>query len=173
MSMARVVSLRISAALVGLQLVSGCATGGDGGRSSLPPVGQGPEAHRKEAIDLIQVMNMERHMTQIIDQTISMQLTADPNLLPFQDILREFLFKYMSWKSLEADFVRIYVETFTAQELRDLADFYRTPTGKKALETMPKLMEKGAKIGQQRVQEHIPELQETVQRRVQALQSGE
>ena len=33
-----------------------------------------------------------------------------------------------------------YAKYFTAQELRDIAAFYRTPTGAKALQTMPKVM---------------------------------
>jgi hypothetical protein len=34
----------------------------------------------------------------------------------------------------------IYARYFTAQELRDLAGFYQTPTGQKALRTMPRVM---------------------------------
>lgn len=34
----------------------------------------------------------------------------------------------------------IYARYFTAQELQDLAGFYQTPTGQKALRTMPKVM---------------------------------
>jgi hypothetical protein len=33
-----------------------------------------------------------------------------------------------------------YAKYFTAQELRDITAFYRTPTGAKALQTMPKVM---------------------------------
>jgi hypothetical protein len=34
----------------------------------------------------------------------------------------------------------VYARNFTAQELRDILAFYRTPTGAKALHTMPKVM---------------------------------
>jgi hypothetical protein len=34
----------------------------------------------------------------------------------------------------------IYARHFTAQELRELAAFYRTPTGQKALKEMPQVM---------------------------------
>jgi hypothetical protein len=34
----------------------------------------------------------------------------------------------------------VYAKNFTAQELRDITAFYRTPTGAKALQTMPKVM---------------------------------
>ncbi len=34
----------------------------------------------------------------------------------------------------------VYARNFTAQELREIVAFYRTPTGAKALHTMPKVM---------------------------------
>jgi hypothetical protein len=34
----------------------------------------------------------------------------------------------------------IYASHFTAEELRELADFYRTPVGKKSLKELPKVM---------------------------------
>jgi len=34
----------------------------------------------------------------------------------------------------------VYARNFTAQELREILAFYRTPTGTKALHTMPKIM---------------------------------
>ena len=34
----------------------------------------------------------------------------------------------------------VYARNFTAPELRDMIAFYRTPTGKKALDVMPKVM---------------------------------
>ncbi len=34
----------------------------------------------------------------------------------------------------------VYARTFTAQELRDILAFYKTPTGTKALHTMPKVI---------------------------------
>jgi hypothetical protein len=34
----------------------------------------------------------------------------------------------------------VYARNFTAPELRDIVAFYKTPTGAKALHTMPKVM---------------------------------
>lgn len=121
---------------------------------------------------MLEIMRMAQVLEHSIDRALEIQLQANPKLLPFRDVMREFFARYMSWKSLEEDFIRMYTETFTAQELRDIADFYRTPTGVKALSSLPALMEKGAALGQQRVQEHMGELQEMVLRRVQELQGS-
>jgi hypothetical protein len=39
-----------------------------------------------------------------------------------------------------ADTPALYARFFSAQELRDMLDFYRTPTGKKTIEVMPALL---------------------------------
>ena len=56
---------------------------------------------------------------------------------------------------------------FAEAELRDMIAFYKTPTGQKAIAKLPALMAKGAQIGQQRIQEHLPELQEAIKKRIQ------
>jgi hypothetical protein len=76
--------------------------------------------------------------------------------------MKEFLGKYMSWDSLKADMVKIYMEEFTESELGELNKFYQTPVGRKTVEKMPVLMTKGAQLGGQRVQKHMPELQAAI-----------
>jgi hypothetical protein len=52
----------------------------------------------------------------------------------FQNSLSRFVNEAMK------DAPTIYARYFTAQELHDLTGFYQTPTGQKALRTMPKVM---------------------------------
>jgi hypothetical protein len=51
----------------------------------------------------------------------------------FEAIAREQLAKTLR------DTPTLYAKFFSAQELRDMLDFYRTPTGKKTIEVMPAL----------------------------------
>jgi hypothetical protein len=48
-----------------------------------------------------------------------------------------------------AETVPLYARTFTADELKQIAAFYRTPIGTKMLSTMPKLTGEAMQIGQQ------------------------
>lgn len=73
-----------------------------------------------------------------------------------------FMKEVMQWEELRPEFVRIYSESFTAAELRELTAFYRTPTGKKAITLIPDLMSKGMIVGQQRVQARAAELQQRI-----------
>jgi hypothetical protein len=46
-----------------------------------------------------------------------------------------------------ADFADLYAETFTAEEMKSVADFYRSGAGAKFISKTPELMQKGAAIG--------------------------
>ena len=56
--------------------------------------------------------------------------------------------KFMGYKDeMLTDFAQLYAETFTAAEMKEIADFYRGGTGAKFIQAMPVLMQKGAQIG--------------------------
>jgi len=115
-------------------------------------------SHRQATEDLLVLMDMEGTLNEVIDQSLVMELQQNPQLMIYEDVMRRFFAKYMSWQSLKDDFVKIYMDEFTEGEIRDLMEFYRTPTGQKAVEKQPVLFRKGAELGQNRVQENIPEL---------------
>jgi uncharacterized protein len=119
-------------------------------------------SHRKAAESLLSQMNMDAVLSQTIDQTLQMQIKANPAIAPYEQEMKTFLKKYMSWAGLEGDMIKLYMDAFTESELNELNKFYQTPVGKKTLQQMPVLMAKGAEIGQRRVQEHLPELQATI-----------
>jgi hypothetical protein len=50
-------------------------------------------------------------------------------------------------EQLITDFANLYAETFTAEEMKAVADFYRSGPGAKFIEKTPELMKKGAEIG--------------------------
>jgi hypothetical protein len=46
-----------------------------------------------------------------------------------------------------SDFAVLYAQTFTAEEMKTVADFYRSGAGAKFISKTPELMQKGAAIG--------------------------
>lgn len=129
-----------------------------------PVTGRADEAsHRKAAETLLGLMDMEGLLSQSVDQMLQIQVQQNPSIAPHRQEMRAFLGKYMSWASLKEDMVKLYVAEFTEPELKELVTFYQTPVGKKTIQRMPVLMAKGAEMGQKRVQEHLPELQATIQ----------
>jgi hypothetical protein len=119
-------------------------------------------SHRKSAESLLSMMNMDAVMSQSIDQMLALQIKQNPAIAPYEQEMKTFLKKYMSWEGLKDDMVKIYTDEFSETELNDLNKFYQTPLGKKTLQKMPILLSKGAELGQRRVQEHLPELQTAI-----------
>jgi len=73
--------------------------------------------------------NIERELGTRVDQATLTELRGE-----FEKLLVQFANDSM--KNAPA----IYAKYFSVQELHQLADFYKTPAGAKALQTMPKVM---------------------------------
>ena len=69
----------------------------------------------------------DKHMTTIFDAALSKLATYREEML--------------------GDFAKLYAATFTADEMKAVADFYRSGTGAKFITMMPKLIEQGSQIG--------------------------
>ena len=121
------------------------------------------DSHTKAVVELMSIIDMEDVLEESIEVVLNIQISQNPNLKKYKDVMIEFFNKYMSWESLKDDFIKIYKEEFTENEIKDLIEFYKTETGKKAMKKMPILMQKGSMIGQQRVQENIHELERMIQ----------
>ncbi len=127
-----------------------------------------------EAEELLRLMDTENLLQESINYMLDVQLQQNPGLLPYRGVMITFFQKHMSYQSLKPELLRIYSSAFTASELRDLAAFYKTPTGMKSLRVMPELTAEGAQIGAQRIQENMQELQAMIAEeanRIQAMQS--
>jgi hypothetical protein len=119
-------------------------------------------AHYKAAEQMLTLMDMPTVLKKSVDEMVAMQVQQNPSIAPYEAVMKEFLAKYMSWDSLKADMIKIYMDEFTESELGELNKFYQTPVGRKTVERMPTLMTKGAQLGGQRVQQHMPELQAAI-----------
>ena len=122
-----------------------------------------PQSHRAAVLELCDVMHMERTMQESTKGMIDLQIQQMPELARARPQLQKFFEKYLSWASLKEDYVKLYQESFTEPELRQLIVFYKTPTGQKAVQQMPALMQRGAQLGANRMREHTAELMELMQ----------
>ncbi len=120
-------------------------------------------SHRAAAESLLTLMDMDKMMSQSVDQMLQIQIKQNPSLAQYETQMRAFLNKYLSWASMKDDMLNIYTSEFSEDELKQLTAFYQTPLGKKTVSKMPALMQKGAEISQKRLQEHLPELQAAIQ----------
>jgi hypothetical protein len=60
-----------------------------------------------------------------------------------KDVLDEYFNDPETQKNLKITYANIYMEEFTEKELREMIEFYKTDTGKKVLQKLPSVIEKG------------------------------
>ncbi|MBY6198180.1 DUF2059 domain-containing protein [Vibrio hangzhouensis] len=119
-------------------------------------------SHEDAAHELMDAMELNQLMSETIDSMLEMQLQTNPQLQPFESTIREFFAKYMSGESLRGSFVELYMSAYTENELREIAAFLKTPTGKKLTRLTPMLTAKGAAIGQKQVMENAHVLEKMI-----------
>jgi uncharacterized protein len=86
-----------------------------------------------------------------------------PEMAPYEDVFRSWYKKVFADGELEREVPKLYVASFTEEDLRGLMAFYRTPLGQKALTRMPELMKQAAELGAQIAQKHQGELKEMLE----------
>jgi uncharacterized protein len=75
-------------------------------------------------------------------------------------VLREFMDEHFRYEDMEPEFVRMYTDLFTAEEMRGITAFYHTPVGRRLVEVSPEMAAAGQRIANERLQSVMPLLVE-------------
>ncbi|NRB25911.1 MAG: DUF2059 domain-containing protein [Shewanella sp.] len=59
--------------------------------------------------------------------------------------------KQLSWTQIQPKYLMLYMDTYSEQELKDIANFYQTPAGKKYLKHMPATLRQASAIVRQQM----------------------
>lgn len=146
---------RLKMALSSLVLVVALGTADQGQAQAPVPT----STHDQAARELCQVIGVKRSIEASAQTMGAAMRQANPELARYQDLLEKWLKETLASFDAEADFAKLYKEVFTEAELRELTAFYRTPIGKKALQKLPELMQKGAQLGVDRFKASYPKLE--------------
>jgi hypothetical protein len=65
----------------------------------------------------------------------------------------------LSWDKLKDEYIAIYAETYTEEELKGAIEFYKSPVGHSFITKQPELMKRSMELSQQRVMKLIPKIQ--------------
>lgn len=116
------------------------------------------------ARDLMQVTGVTRQLEGMMDamkQGFAKGAANAPDTTKSKQATEEFntfLDKFMSYReAMLNDFAELYAENFTAEEMKTVADFYRSGTGAKFIAMTPALMQRGAAIGMKYSQKILEE----------------
>lgn len=121
--------------------------------SATPTAAQAAAAQR-----LFKSLKLEESLPSTIAGLVDSEVSHNPGLAPYRDVMLAFLRKYMTWEAMLPELTKLYTDTYTEGELKTLAVFYASPVGQKALTKTPELMSKTAGIGARVSQAHMEEL---------------
>ncbi|KAA3436627.1 DUF2059 domain-containing protein [Rufibacter hautae] len=128
---------------------------------------QTQSSHYKAAETLLLTMGSPKTIDDNLQQMLTMQMEQVPAMKAAEVEVRSFFSKYMNWDAIKSDLIQLYMTEFTEKELKDMNTFYLTPTGKKMASKQSIITMKSAQIGQSKVEPHMMELQEAIQKKMQ------
>lgn len=127
-----------------------------------------PIGHEDTALELLEAMRMGEVMEAQIEIRVDAMSRQAPMLAQYDDVVLDFFNKYLSWDQVRDDYVRLYAESYSEDELRELIAFYQTPLGEKMVDLIPTFQQRETEITEERMQEHMPELQQNLQEAMQS-----
>jgi len=123
----------------------------------------GSPTHREAVKRFLEVTNVRQTLEQGIELMLKSQATQAPQMGAYTKVMRDFYNEHMSWAVMEPDYTRVYLETFTEPELRELIKFYESPAGRTLVAKTPLVTAKTSELTTQRLQGLMPELMKRLQ----------
>ena len=120
------------------------------------------EGEQQVARELLETMNTQQTFEASMDAMLDMQMEQNPAAAQLEPIMREFFAEHLAWDQIEPDYVALYTDLYTEDELKELIAFYQTDVGRKVVEVMPEMAVRSQQIAQGHIQEHASELQQKI-----------
>ena len=115
-------------------------------------------AQTAAAVELLKSIKLDESLPNTSAAMIDSEIRGNPGMEPYRDVMLKWIQKYMTWDAMRPELVRLYTDTYTEAELKQLAAFYKTPLGQKSLTKTPELLQRTAMIGARLGQQHADEL---------------
>lgn len=92
-------------------------------------------------------------------QRTSGQTNSSASYTNQMNAVMDLMSKELSWDNLKGDYIALYAETFSVDELQGLLAFYKSPTGAAFLKKQPELMQRSMELSQRMMRQVLPKLQ--------------
>lgn len=83
---------------------------------------------------------------------------AKKRLAGIEKKVSDLVAKEISWPKIKGDQIKVYASTFSENELKELNDFFKTPTGQKFIEKQQDVLKASYQITQKHLQSMMPKL---------------
>ncbi|HSG30707.1 MAG TPA: DUF2059 domain-containing protein [Thermodesulfobacteriota bacterium] len=121
-------------------------------------------SHKKAAQELLVTMDIQNMLEKSNKRMVAIQVARNKRISGYEEVLNNFYNKYSNWDIVKDDVIELYTIKFTEAELNELARFYKSPVGQKALAEVPTLMLETIAAGQKNIEKNLPELQQQIQK---------
>lgn len=122
-----------------------------------------PVSHRQAALEMMQASGVPEMLERAFAAQLETQFKALPELEKIRSQLTEFYRKAFAFKELEKDLCALYMKHYTADELRQITAFYRTPAGRKKARVDGVLSAELGTLFLRHSEKKFPELQKLLQ----------
>ena len=130
-------------------------------------------SRRAKAQEMLLLLHMDRLMDQLMSGTMNQMSTmtkslGSGNLKPedqarlddFQKRVFQLISSQVGWKALEPDYVELYANNFTDDQLDAILAFYKSPAGVALIDKLPTLTTEGMQIAQSKMTALQPQLKQ-------------
>ena len=124
------------------------------------------QSRRKLAEDVLLTMKVDKQVDDAYGRMKTIRneqmknMGASEDVMAAQDKMMDVMAQEMSWNHLRDDYISVYAQTFSEEDLKGLADFYKSPLGQKLVDKTPELTTKLMEISQKKVQQLMPQMKE-------------
>jgi uncharacterized protein len=133
-------------------------------------------SRRAKAQEMLTLLHMDRLMDQMMNNVMEQASTMSKqmfgaNIKPedqakideFQKQIFQVIQSQLGWKSLEPEYVTIYANNFTDEQLDAILAFYKSPTGISLVEKLPTLTTQGMQVAQSKMTLLQPQLKQMME----------
>jgi hypothetical protein len=131
-----------------------------------------PDARRALAEELLAAMNMREAVDKsfaMVKQMIPAQMESiktatgqsspSSNVVTQAERVMETITAELSWAKMKDEYVTLYAETFTEDEMKGIIAFYKSPAGLAFTKKQPQLMQRSMALSQKMMMQLMPKIQ--------------
>jgi hypothetical protein len=123
-----------------------------------------------KAEELLQVTKTEQNFKQMLDRIQTMMKTRADKQSPegadkaaIAQKVAAIVDERLSWDKLKPQFVKMYADTFTDEDLDGILAFYKSAAGQAMATKTPELMDKAVRIAQAAMQDAQPDIRKALE----------
>lgn len=115
------------------------------------------------ARELTTLMDLAGNASVGVDVMLDAMQTQNPELAQFRAVLQRWMRQIFTSEEASVAFARLYAETFTEAELRDILTFMRTPSGRRFAAAQGELTRRGGEVGKRLAEANQGELMQMLE----------